>query len=93
MDVVALEGDRSAGRLGVAGDQPRQSGFTCPDGPIIAVKVPGRAVSEMLSSSVLLPSIVHVTARTSRPPVAVAAPSRCGESECRPRTPGRRCRW
>ncbi|CAG7187265.1 hypothetical protein PICSAR235_02954 [Mycobacterium avium subsp. paratuberculosis] len=44
-----------------------------PDGPMIAVRVPGSAVSEMLSSSVLLLSIVHVTPRTSRPPVRVAA--------------------
>ena len=35
--------------------------------------MPGRAVSEMLSSSVLWFSIVQVTARTSSPPVAVAA--------------------
>ena len=40
-----------------------------------AVSVPGRAVSEMLSSSVLLPSMVHVTPCTSRPPVLVAG---CG---------------
>ena len=38
-----------------------------------AVSVPGRAASEMLSSSVLLPSMVHVTPCTSRPPVRVAA--------------------
>ncbi len=38
-----------------------------------AVNVPGRAATEMLSSSVLLPSIVHVIECTSRPPVWVAA--------------------
>ena len=40
---------------------------------MIAVSVPGRATSEILSSSVLLFSIVQVTPRTSRPPVPVAA--------------------
>jgi len=44
-----------------------------PDGPITAVRVPGRAVNEMFSSSVLLPSMVHVTPCTSSPPVRVAA--------------------
>ncbi len=38
-----------------------------------AVSVPGRALSEMLSSSVLLPSMVHVMPCTSRPPVRVSA--------------------
>ena len=32
-----------------------------PEGPMTAVSVPGRAVNEMLSSSVLLPSMVQVT--------------------------------
>src|SRR6478752_4984790 len=40
---------------------------------MIAVRVPGRASIEMLSRSVLLPSMVHVRPRTSRPPVRVAA--------------------
>ena len=40
---------------------------------MMAVKVPGRAVIEMLSSSVLLFSIVQVTPRTSSPPVPAAA--------------------
>ncbi len=44
-----------------------------PDGPITAVRVPGRAVSEMLSSSVLLFSMVQVTPCASSPPVRVAA--------------------
>ena len=44
-----------------------------PDGPMTAVNVPGRAEIEMLSSSVLLPSMVQVTPCTSRPPVRVAA--------------------
>ena len=38
-----------------------------------AVRLPGRAVNEMSSSSVLVPSIVQVTPRTSRPPVPVSA--------------------
>nr|VTP04369.1 hypothetical protein BIN_B_04426 [Mycobacterium kansasii] len=38
-----------------------------------AVSIPGRAVSEMLSSNVLLFSIVHVTPRTSKPPVRVSS--------------------
>ena len=35
-----------------------------------AVSVPGRAANEMLFSSVLSPSMVHVTPCTPRPPVA-----------------------
>ena len=42
---------------------------------MIAVRVPGRATSEMLFSRVLLFSIVQVTERTSSPPVPVAAVS------------------
>ena len=44
-----------------------------PDGPMSAVSVPGLASSEMLSRSVLLPSMVHDSPRTSSPPVRVAA--------------------
>ena len=44
-----------------------------PDGPMTAVSVPGRAVNEMFSSNVLLPSIVQVSPRTSSPPVPAAA--------------------
>ncbi len=44
-----------------------------PEGPMMAVSVPGCAANEMSSSSVLLFSIVHVTPCTSRPPVRVAA--------------------
>ena len=40
---------------------------------MIAVSVPGRAVSEMWSSSCLPPSTVKQTEFTSRPPVRVAA--------------------
>ena len=43
-----------------------------PDGPMTAVNIPGRAISEMSSSSFRL-SIVQATPRTSRPPVPVAA--------------------
>ena len=55
--------------------------FPAPDPPMTAVSVPGRAVSEMLSSSCLPLSTTYLTSRTSRPPVRVAA-SRPGP-ECR----------
>ncbi|CKP69444.1 Uncharacterised protein [Mycobacterium tuberculosis] len=38
-----------------------------------AVSIPGRAVNEMPSSSVLSPSMVQVTPRTSRPPTRVSS--------------------
>ena len=44
-----------------------------PDPPMMAVSVPGRAVSEMWSSSCFPRSTVKQTELTSRPPVRVAA--------------------
>ena len=49
--------------------------FPAPDPPMMAVNVPGRAVSEILSSRVF-PATAKLTPWTSRPPVRVAASPR-----------------
>ena len=60
VNVVALERNRARRRMGVAGHLPRERRLARTRWPDDRRQVPGRAEIEMLSSSVLLPSMVRV---------------------------------